>query len=460
MIRTAFGTRLGSAPLAGLRRAGPALFGLSLVLALAFAGGCRPRYAGVEADAFSCANGFDDDGDGYIDCDDLGCSAFCGGPTDGGGGGLDSGAGGGDGGTVGFCGDGVRDPGESCDGKDLGGESCATLGLAGGPLGCSIGECVFDTSSCTGGGGCGDGICNGGETCSTCAADCGTCCGNGICSGTETCSTCPSDCGACCGNGVCGGGETCSSCPGDCGACGPVCGDFSCSGGETCTSCPTDCGSCCGNGVCTGGETCSTCPSDCGSCAPFCGDFTCNGTETCSTCPGDCGTCAGSCLYDWDFGTLSGWTASNTCSTTGWRVDTYRAWSTPDALWYGNPATRNYDCGGVSNSGTATSPYVTLSAGSPTVSFEVWMATEGSATYDLLTLSVIPLGGSATAVWSSGTDLATPGSTGAVWIYDSVSLASWAGMLVQFQWSFSTGDAISNTFEGPYIDDMLIGGSC
>ena len=33
-----------------------------------------------------------------------------------------------------------------------------------------------------------------------------------------------------CGNGVCNGTETCSTCPADCGACPPVCGDRSCNG--------------------------------------------------------------------------------------------------------------------------------------------------------------------------------------------------------------------------------------
>jgi len=54
-------------------------------------------------------------------------------------------------------------------------------------------------------------------------------CGDGSCNGTETCSSCPGDCGACpppppapvCGDGVCNGTETCSTCAGDCGACPP-----------------------------------------------------------------------------------------------------------------------------------------------------------------------------------------------------------------------------------------------
>ena len=46
---------------------------------------------------------------------------------------------------------------------------------------------------------CGDGQCSGGETCSSCQADCGECptCGDTVCNGTETCVTCPGDCGTC-----------------------------------------------------------------------------------------------------------------------------------------------------------------------------------------------------------------------------------------------------------------------
>jgi len=47
-----------------------------------------------------------------------------------------------------------------------------------------------------------------------------------------------------CGDGTCNGTETCSNCPADCGACAPVCGDGTCNGTETCSSCQTDCGAC------------------------------------------------------------------------------------------------------------------------------------------------------------------------------------------------------------------------
>ena len=47
---------------------------------------------------------------------------------------------------------------------------------------------------------CGDGICERGENCKLCPADCGSCargCGNGRCTRNESCVSCPADCGEC-----------------------------------------------------------------------------------------------------------------------------------------------------------------------------------------------------------------------------------------------------------------------
>ena len=150
---------------------------------------------------------------------------------------------------------------------------------------------------------CGDGVCNGGESCETCAEDCEPCpdpvCGDEVCNGTEGCASCPRDCGACsdpvCGDGTCENPEDCRSCSVDCGACPVVCGDGVCDPAEDCASCPWDCGACpiCGDGVCNGDDDCTGCPGDCGTCPPVsCGDGACTGTEECRNCPGDCGVCA------------------------------------------------------------------------------------------------------------------------------------------------------------------------
>lgn len=50
------------------------------------------------------------------------------------------------------CGDGVLDADEACDGVDLGGESCASLGLGVGTVTCRS-NCSIDTTACSGDGG-------------------------------------------------------------------------------------------------------------------------------------------------------------------------------------------------------------------------------------------------------------------------------------------------------------------
>jgi len=50
--------------------------------------------------------------------------------------------------TLPNCGNGRLDPGEQCDGTNLFGRDCATLGFTGGTLACRP-DCLFDTSHCT-----------------------------------------------------------------------------------------------------------------------------------------------------------------------------------------------------------------------------------------------------------------------------------------------------------------------
>jgi hypothetical protein len=104
--------------------------------------------------------------------------------------------------------------------------------------------------------------------------------GFGSSQGAFTLNVCQGACAPSCGDGTCNGSETCSSCQDDCGYC-PVCGDGWCEGSESCSSCAADCGACpvCGNGQCEAGEDCSSCSGDCGVCPP------CPGTDLGSTVP-------------------------------------------------------------------------------------------------------------------------------------------------------------------------------
>ena len=62
------------------------------------------------------------------------------------------------------CGNGIIQDEESCDSGNLGGESCASLGLGEGLLQCDAFTCTLDTSMCTGGGTGGSGGTGGGGT--------------------------------------------------------------------------------------------------------------------------------------------------------------------------------------------------------------------------------------------------------------------------------------------------------
>ena len=101
--------------------------------------------------------------------------------------------------------DGVRDEGESCDGTDLGGFTCESLGWHGGQLACTA-TCLRDASDCAASGYCGDGALQagaeecegldlGGATCESLGFSGGLlACGDGCAFDTTACqAVCDSD---------------------------------------------------------------------------------------------------------------------------------------------------------------------------------------------------------------------------------------------------------------------------
>ena len=111
------------------------------------------------------------------------------------------------------------------------------------------------------------------ENSETCPEDCSLqpLCGDGTCNGDETCETCPQDCGSCCGNGACEQvyGENCTTCSQDCGPCPNCTPHWFCKDGKTrayisesCQVTYFPCGSgpwCCRNGACY--KSTSPCPN-------------------------------------------------------------------------------------------------------------------------------------------------------------------------------------------------------
>ncbi len=107
-----------------------------------------------------------------------------------------------------FCGDGVRQPAqEQCDTDDLAGLSCQNLGYYDGVLRCTL-DCTFDLASCESFGRCGDGVLQGmySEECEGSNLDGQSCESLGFHAGTLRCGTdcrfVTADCDGRCGDGV------------------------------------------------------------------------------------------------------------------------------------------------------------------------------------------------------------------------------------------------------------------
>lgn len=248
------------------------------------------------------------------------------------------------GGGVSVCGDDVAEGVEACDGTDLVGEDCVSLGFDGGRLGCDA-RCLFDTAACTIA--CGNGVVDDGEACDGddldgedcasqgfddgalgCAADCtfdvNACvvavCGDDAADGPEDCDGADLGLEDCISLGYDGGAVVCdaaceydvSGCTGTANCCevqdAVGCGNDGCEG-AVCGVDPY----CCEtqwDGICVG-EAYSMCPEVC---LPVCGDgIISGGGEAAEQCEGDnlggqtceglglpAGTlaCDGACAFD------------------------------------------------------------------------------------------------------------------------------------------------------------------
>ncbi|MFH2007106.1 MAG: DUF4215 domain-containing protein [bacterium] len=208
-----------------------------------------------------------------------------------------------------LCGNNAQDPGEQCDGADLDGQTCESLGqgYVGGTLACGA-DCTFNTAQCelpT----CGNGVLDAGEQCDGIllnGAQCNTV--GGYIGGTLLClPSCSFDLSGCipisCGDGIVSPGEACDDgnqvggdgcnilcnvesgwdCSGEPSQCTPFCGNNQLDPGEQCDGAFLGGQTCQGLGYDLGTLACSAgCTYNTSGCSTFsCGDGMVTGLEQC-----------------------------------------------------------------------------------------------------------------------------------------------------------------------------------
>lgn len=181
-----------------------------------------------------------------------------------------------------------------------------------------------------------------------------------------------------------------------------------------------------------------------------------------------CGRCNSQQDYDWWFSvsgassnttsfdsTLSGYTVDPLVSSVGWQLSTSRHQSGAGSLYYGNLTTKNYDITNTPNSGTATSPTISLPSGQKAALwFWLYLDVESTANFDVLSIAA-----NDTTVWQkSNTTISL--SNYKEWTPIEVDLSAYAGNNVVLTFSFDTKDAWANTGEGVYIDEIKILTNC
>lgn len=233
-----------------------------------------------------------------------------------------------------FCGDGIINGSEQCDGSALNGQSCASNGYDEGTLGCTSG-CVYDFSGCNDF--CGNGTIESPEECDGSNLNSNTCVTEGFESGTISCNGCQLNTSACftdpCGNGTiqspeeCDGtnlnGNTCqtegftygtATCLVDCtlntsGCSNPSCGNGIVESGEQCDGAALNSKTCTTQGFDSGTLACNgNCTFNTSSCAFNCGNGTIQAPEACDGSNLNSKTCV---TQGFDSGTLA---CNSTCT--------------------------------------------------------------------------------------------------------------------------------------------------
>ena len=171
--------------------------------------------------------------------------------------------------------------------------------------------------------------------------------------------------------------------------------------------------------------------------------------------PGCCGNQVAN--YNFDSGTMEGWTVQDSLGLT-WQPSMTRSASPPYSLYFGDP-TKNppdYDTGEHVGGVLVSPPIILPKSGTATLTFDLFLAVEADGGFDLFTVEVDGSGAPAFA-WSKAQLTSLP-TTGFVPV--SIDLTPYMGQTVSIRFVFDSVDASFNTFEGAYLDNVLVDTTC
>lgn len=184
--------------------------------------------------------------------------------------------------------------------------------------------------------------------------------------------------------------------------------------------------------------------------------------------------------YDFDDGTLQGWTTSGS-GPAGWQVSSLHAHTGTHSAWFGRAGSTNslhpvsgqpsFHQNNRSSRGTLRSPATTASS-TDVICFHVRLAIENATSYDVFRLFILQ-GSTRVQLWDKHqpgfTVIDHPENTGAQWdLYTTngswvevdVPIGTPAGINLdnplQFEFDFQTVDAQYNRTEGIYLDNIMI----
>jgi hypothetical protein len=171
--------------------------------------------------------------------------------------------------------------------------------------------------------------------------------------------------------------------------------------------------------------------------------------------PGCCGNQVAS--YSFDTGTMEGWSVVDSLGLT-WQPSSARSATPPYSLYFGDPSKTppDYDTGERVGGVLVSPPIVLPKSGTASLSFDLFLSVEADGGFDLFTVEIDGSGAPAFA-WSKA-QLSSLPTTGFVPV--SINLTPYMGQTVSIRFVFDSIDESFNTFEGAYVDNVVVDTTC